>query len=114
MEPVLLPLIRGVGEAPVFTAVVGRQWTPDRLMLSFREILVAAGPEGGGVDGKLTTHSIRPTAATWAPKAEVPLDRISGILGHKDSKMVLRYAHLPGGGPRGRSWSRRADGVDGP
>ena len=42
----------------------------------------------------LTTHSIRHTAATWARKAEVPLDRISGILGHKDPAMVLRYAHI--------------------
>lgn len=28
------------------------------------------------------------------PETEVPLDRISGILGRKDPKMVLRYAHI--------------------
>jgi len=43
---------------------------------------------------RLKTHSIRHTAATWARKAEVPLDRISGILGHRDPEMVLRYAHI--------------------
>jgi len=94
MEQVLSGLTRGIGETPVFTDARGGRWTADRLMDAFRQILTAAELAGGGVHGRLTTHSIRHTAATWARKAEVPLDRISGILGQKDPKMVLRYAHI--------------------
>jgi integrase len=64
------------------------------LQARFGAVVRAAELDGGGVHGMLTTHSIRHTAATWARKAEVPLDRISGILGHKDPAMVLRYAHI--------------------
>ncbi len=94
MERVLSGLTRGIGEAPVFTDAGGKAWSPRRLDYYFRRILEAAELDQGGAHGMLTTHSIRHTAATWARKAEVPLDRISGILGHKDPKMVLRYAHI--------------------
>ncbi len=97
IEALLSGLTRGIGEAPVFTDAKGTRWTPGRLDRLFHEILTAAELEDGAAHGRLTTHSIRHTAATWARKAEVPLDRISGILGHRDPKQVLRYAHIQPG-----------------
>jgi integrase len=97
MERVLSGLTRGIGEAPVLTDASGGRWTGDRLAHFFQQIVRAAGLEEGGIHGRLTTHSIRHTAATWAGRAEVPPDRVSAILGRRDPKMVLRYAHIQPG-----------------
>jgi integrase len=39
-------------------------------------------------------HDIRHTCASWLAMAGVPLLAIKEILGHKDIRMTLRYAHL--------------------
>jgi len=82
MERVLSGLTRE-SASPVFTDAKGRAWRTGGLDQAFHRILRAARLDKGGVHGGLTTHSIRHTAATWARKAEVPLDRISGILGRR-------------------------------
>lgn len=43
--------------------------------------------------GDWTPHSIRHTAATWARKENVPLDRVAELLGHAGLGLVQRYAH---------------------
>ena len=39
-------------------------------------------------------HNIRHTTASWLRRAGVELDVIAKILGHKDTRMTERYAHL--------------------
>jgi integrase len=39
-------------------------------------------------------HDLRHTCASWLAMSSVPLLAIQQILGHKDIRMTLRYAHL--------------------
>ncbi len=108
-RPVTLPLagelaallkalgrFRGIKpDAPVFILADGSPMTVPFLQVAFRRIVKAAEMKGGGVHGKLTPHSVRHTAATWARREGVPLDRIAAVLGHADLRMTLRtYAHV--------------------
>ncbi len=42
-------------------------------------------------------HTLRHTAASWMVQAGRPLYEVQGILGHKDPKMTMKYAHLAPG-----------------
>jgi integrase len=39
-------------------------------------------------------HDLRHTCASWLAMAGVPILTIKDVLGHKDIRMTLRYAHL--------------------
>ena len=39
-------------------------------------------------------HDLRHTSASWMVQAGVPLSNARDILGHKDIRQTLRYAHL--------------------
>lgn len=88
MRAVLATVPRGIGEAPVF-AYEGLPWRASRLRHRFERTVRAAG-----LVGDWTPHSIRHTAATWARKAGIPLDRVAKMLGHAGLDLVQRYAHF--------------------
>lgn len=89
MRAVLATVPRGIGDAHVFTDGAGLPWVKKALNARFGRTLRAAG-----LVGDWTPHSIRHTAATWARKAGVPLDRVAKMLGHAGLGLVLRYAHF--------------------
>lgn len=89
MRCVLALVPRGIGEAHVFTDRAGLPWKKTALNNRFDRTLRAAG-----LVGDWTPHSIRHTAATWARKAGMPLDRVAKLLGHAGLGLVLRYAHF--------------------
>jgi integrase len=81
-------------EAPVFLDAKGIPLDVKTLQTAFRRIARRAKLTTGE-HGKLTPHSIRHTAATWARREGVPLDRIAAVLGHADLRMTMRtYAHI--------------------
>ena len=43
---------------------------------------------------ELTPHSLRHTFASWLAIAGTPLRTIQELLGHRDLRMTIRYAHL--------------------
>jgi integrase len=89
MRAVLTSILpRGIGDRHVFTHG-GLPWASSRLRHFFERTVGAAG-----LAGDWTPHSLRHTAATWARKAGVPLDRVAGMLGHAGLGLVLRYAHF--------------------
>lgn len=89
MRAALAAVTRGIGEAHVFTDAAGLPWEKTTLNKRFARTLRAAG-----LAGDWTPHSIRHTAATWARKAGMPLDRVAKMLGHAGLGLVLRYAHF--------------------
>jgi integrase len=82
-------LLAGVSAALVFTMPDGAPWTMGRLRRRFMASLDLAG-----LVGDWSPHSIRHTAATWARRKGVPLDKIAELLGHSGLGQVLRYAHF--------------------
>jgi len=44
--------------------------------------------------GKLTTHSLRHTYASWLRQGGVKLDDLQPLLGHADIKTTMVYAHI--------------------
>jgi integrase len=89
MRAILALVPRGIGDAHVFTDRSGLPWKKTALNGRFARTLRAAG-----LVGDWTPHSIRHTAATWARKAGMPLDRVAKMLGHAGLGLVLRYAHF--------------------
>jgi site-specific recombinase XerD len=47
-----------------------------------------------GVREELTPYTIRHTFASWLAIKGTPIRTIQELLGHKDLRMTLRYAHL--------------------
>lgn len=83
---------RGKADAPIFGTPEGEPLGTAYFQTAFSRILRRADFEAE--HGPLSPHSIRHSAATWARRASVPLDRIQELLGHADGRMSLRYAHV--------------------
>ena len=73
---------------PVFLNFSGQPIHPDGLTWSFRRACERAGVQ------RLRFHDLRHSAASFLVQAGKPLNTVRDILGHKDLKMTLRYAHL--------------------
>lgn len=66
----------------------GTPWTSSAFSLAFRQAAQTAGIED------CTPHTLRHTFASRLVMAGVDLRTVQELLGHKDIKMTLRYAHL--------------------
>lgn len=47
-----------------------------------------------GLDKRYVWHSLRHTCGSWLAEAEVPVQTIASILGHKTLEMSMRYTHI--------------------
>ncbi|HKA52435.1 MAG TPA: site-specific integrase, partial [Candidatus Binatia bacterium] len=93
MGPLLKALLQEAlavrGDAPtVFVTGEGKPWTAKGITNGFRKACVRAGME------PLGAHVLRHTFASRLVMAGVDLRTVQELLGHKDIKMTLRYAHL--------------------
>ncbi len=59
----------------------------DALIRDFKKVR-----EYVGLSKKLVFHCLRHTTGTWLAEAEVPIQTIAAVLGHKTLTMSLRYA----------------------
>ena len=60
--------------------------TPDQLIALAKRLT--------GLRDELTPYTIRHTFASWLAIQGTPINTIRELLGHKDLRMTLRYAHL--------------------
>ena len=72
----------------VFVGVDGHQIAARTVEKQFKRALVAAKIE----DFKF--HDLRHTCASWLVMAGVEIRKVKEVLGHKDIRTTLRYAHL--------------------
>jgi integrase len=72
----------------VFCEANGEPYASRTVQWQFHRALEAAKIES------FRFHDLRHTCASWLAMASVPLLAIQQILGHKDIRMTLRYAHL--------------------
>lgn len=72
----------------VFCEADGRRYATRTLQRHFPAALAAAGIT------EFRFHDLRHTCASWMAMAGVPILTIKEVLGHKDIRMTLRYAHL--------------------
>jgi site-specific recombinase XerD len=77
------------GDAPrVLVTRYGKPWTPEGLTNQFQRASRHAGLE------RLGPHVLRHTYASRLVMAGVDLRTVQELLGHKDIKQTMRYAHL--------------------
>ena len=75
-------------DSRVFVDEEGKPLPSRTLQWQFKKALAEAKIE------RFVFHDLRHTCASWMAMAGVPILTIKEILGHKDIRMTLRYAHL--------------------
>ncbi len=62
----------------------------------FSNVVAELGLNDGITDhrDKIVFHSLRHTFASWLAQKGVPLHSLAGLMGHKNTTMTQRYAHL--------------------
>jgi integrase len=86
---VLTGLRCGVGTVPLFVRPDGSPLTKDDVERAFD-----LAKRMRGIRSELTLYSIRHTFASWLAIQGTPIRTIQELLGHRDLRMTLRYAHL--------------------
>jgi len=89
LREVLSALPRGIGAAAVFMRPDGEALTEDDYKRAF-----GVARRLAGLRKELNPYSIRHTFASWLAIKGTPIRTIQELLGHKDLRMTLRYAHL--------------------
>jgi integrase len=79
---------RRVSSPYVFTDEEGRCYSVYKVSVAFKRACERAGIEN------LRFHDLRHDFASSLVQNNVPLYRVQALLGHKDSRMTQRYAHL--------------------
>lgn len=79
----------------VFTDDKGLPYTSTRERNRISQVTSSAMHRAGVAGGGF--HTLRHTAASWMVQAGTPLYEVQRVLGHKDPKMTMRYAHLAPG-----------------
>jgi integrase len=72
----------------VFCHEDGQQFTSMQVQRAFKEVLKKAEIED------FRFHDLRHCFASWNRQAGVDLDTLADLMGHKDTRMTRRYAHI--------------------
>jgi integrase len=89
LREVLSDLPRRIGGARVFVRPGGVPLTLPEVARAFR-----VAQKLSGIREELNPYTIRHTFASWLAIKGTPIRTIQELLGHKDLRMTLRYAHL--------------------
>ncbi len=89
LREVLSALPRGIGGARVFVRPDGVPLTLPEVARAFR-----VAQKLSGIREELNPYTIRHTFASWLAIKGTPIRTIQELLGHRDLRMTLRYAHL--------------------
>ena len=88
-----LALVRSAREPslpePVFCGLAG-----GRLQPTILAAIIRRAAERGGLQKRVTAHTLRHTAATWLRQGSGDARLVAEYLGHADLSTVSRYAHV--------------------
>ncbi len=95
--PVAAPALEAIKDAMkvthlnspyVFCTANGKPFNPMEVQRAFKEALTKAGIDD------FRFHDLRHCFASWNRQAGVDLDTLADLMGHKDTRMTRRYAHI--------------------
>ena len=90
LQEITKRLMKKYPEGPLFRNSQGNAWKKDTVGQKFRRIR-----DKLGLPKKIVNYSYRHTFATEALLKELPIQTVSELLGHKDTRMVSKvYGHL--------------------
>jgi len=72
----------------VFCHADGKPYTSMQVQRAFKEALKSAEIDN------FRFHDLRHCFASWNRQAGVDLDTLADLMGHKDTRMTRRYAHI--------------------
>ncbi len=72
----------------VFRSKEGKPYNPKNVYRVFKKSLERAGIED------FRFHDLRHCFASWNRQAGVEIETLAELMGHKDTKMTMRYAHI--------------------